>query len=346
MTKLVNTNKTFSKQGLGCMSMSEFYGEPLAEQAGIDLICTAYNAGINFFDTADVYGFGRNETLVGKAISKLKHDGVERESLIIATKCGIIRDEQDVTKRGVDNSYEYVKKSCAGSLERLGEDIEYIDLYYIHRIAGKGEKIDETMQAMAELLQEGKIKAVGLSEASPDMIRQANTALSNYTNGKHQLAAVQTEYSLMTRAPERNSVLDTCKDLSITFVAYSPLSRALLTGDIGDIAALDDNDFRKNLPRFQAENMQHNLAIIQKIKTMADTKQCSPAQLALAWLFAKPNVVPIPGTTKEKHLLTNIAAEKVVLSKEDMALLDSLGEAKGMRYPESAMKTYGLDEEI
>jgi aryl-alcohol dehydrogenase-like predicted oxidoreductase len=339
----MNTDKIFSKQGLGCMSMSEFYGQPIDEQTGIELICTAYNAGVNLFDTADIYGYGHNEKLVGCAVNALISQGINRDAIIIASKCGITRDKEDTSKRGIDNSHAYIKQACENSLNRLGKSVAYIDLYYIHRIAEKGKHIDQAMKAMAELLQEGKIMAVGLCEATPEIISKANECLINYTKGQHQLAAVQSEYSLMTRVVERNGVLKTCRDSGITFVAYSPLSRALLTGDISNTASLDENDFRKVLPRFQAENMQQNLSIIEKIKGMANEKKCSPAQLALAWLFAKPNVIPIPGTTKEKHLLTNIAAEKINLSEDELVLLDNLEEAKGSRYTESTMKIYGFD---
>lgn len=343
MTQLAGTNKNFPKQGLGCMSMSdEAYGKPLSADLGIELMCAAYYAGVNLFDTADVYAYGRNENLVGKAVSKLEAEGIDREAVIIATKCGIIRDECDLTKRGVDNSYAYIKNACTASLTRLGKDVDYIDLYYLHRIADQGKHIDEAMRAMAELLQEGKIKAVGLSEASTLVIKKANTALLQYTNGKHQLAAIQTEYSLMTRMVEQNGVLDTCHELGIAFVAYSPLSRALLTGELVHIEELDTNDSRRRLPRFQAENMTHNLAIVKRLKAMADEKQCTSAQLALAWLFAK-GVIPIPGTTKEQHLLSNIAAEQIVLSRSEVKYLDNLGEAKGLRHTETAIKTYGLD---
>jgi len=347
MIKLANTDKTFSQQGLGCMSMSDFYGTSIPIEAGIDLISMAYDAGVNMFDTADMYAYGRNEILVGKAISALKNRGADRNNIILASKCGIVRDENDVTKRGIDNSYDYVKASCAASLARLGKDVESIDLYYIHRIFRHGIKINETMEAMAELLAEGKIKAVGLCEVSAELIRKANNALLKYTDGKHQLAAIQTEYSLMTRLPERNGVLDTCRELDIAFIAYGPLSRALLTGDINNnLDSLKSDDFRRNLPRFQTSNIQYNLSIVQQIKKMAEQKQCTPAQLALAWLFAQPGVVPIPGTTKKKHLLSNIDAEKVILTEDEVKILNTLNEAKGFRYTEAAMKAFGFEEEM
>ncbi len=338
--------KHISKQGLGCMSISEFYGAPLPDDEAITLISTAYKNGINFFDTADVYGFGRNEIVVGKAITALAAEGVERSNIILASKCGIRRDENNPMVRGVDNSYDYVKECCDKSLARLGESVGYIDLYYIHRVAADGAQLEETMRAMAELLEAGKIKAVGLSEANPEMIKKANSALVTLTSGKHKLAAVQTEYSLMTRAIETNGVLNTCRELGITFVAYSPLSRALLTDEITTQKSLSDGDFRTTLPRFQDEALEHNKSIVRQIQVIAEHKNCTTAQVALAWVLQKPGVIPIPGTTKIKHLLANIQAEQVHLSETEMRALDELGTAKGYRYTEAAMKAYGFVDEL
>lgn len=251
MKKIGKTDLTVSNEGLGCMSMSEFYGDPISDAQGIHLFKIAYDNGINFFDTADIYAFGRNEILVGKAVAALQAAGIARSKIVIASKCGIVRDENNLTKRGTDNSYHYVKTSCEKSLARLGKAVEYIDLYYLHRIAQGGKQIDEAMKAMSELLAENKIKAVGLSEASIEVIQAANDALLKYTNGKHSLAAIQTEYSLMTRNIEKNGVLTLCKKLGITFIAYSPLSRALLSDEVINPEKMSDNDFRKELPRFQ-----------------------------------------------------------------------------------------------
>jgi aryl-alcohol dehydrogenase-like predicted oxidoreductase len=344
--KLGKTTLEISNQGLGCMSISEFYGDPLPDDKGIALIVKAFDEGVNFFDTADVYGYGRNEALLGKAVAELLKKGVERHQLIIATKCGIIRDEKDPTKRGIDNSSAYVTDCCHKSLNRLGSAVAHIDLFYIHRIANAGEQIDEAMHAMAALLEHGKIKAVGLSEASAETIKKANAALLKYTAGQHQITAVQSEYSLMTRTAETNGVLAVCRDLGITFVAYSPLSRALLTDDFTSLAKLKKGDFRKSLPRFQAENFIQNKKLVEHVNRIAEKKKCHTAQLALAWVLHQPNVVPIPGTTRAKHLLMNIQAGRVKLSADEIKLLNNLGCASGYRYTEAAMKVYGLADEL
>lgn len=342
--KLGKTNIEISKQGLGCMSMSEFYGTPLPEEEAIALIQEAYKKGINFFDTADMYGLGENEKLVGKAVHQLILKGIKRNSFVIATKCGIVRDKNDATTRGIDNSYAYVKSSCEESLKRLGQAVKIIDLYYIHRIANNGEQIEEAMHAMADLLHEQKILAVGLSEASVDVIEKANQALLHYTNGLHQIAAVQSEYSLLTRRIEENGVLKKCQKLGITLVSYSPLSRALLTGEITTPEQFEKDDARRLFPRFQNENLIFNNAIVQNIKILAEQKQCSTAQIALAWLMGQSNVVPIPGTTKIHNLLSNIDAMSVQLSEADYQLLNKLAQPKGERYTESYMKAFQFDD--
>lgn len=346
MKKLGMTNLKVSKQGLGCMSMSEFYGNPISDEVGISLITKAVENGVNFFDTADVYGYGRNELLVGKAVSYLVASGVDRSTLVIATKCGIVRDEHDTTKRGLDNSYSYIKDCCHKSLSRLDVTVGYIDLFYLHRIAENGVHIDEAMKAMSELIEEGKIRAVGLSEASPEIIKKANESLLKFTNNRHQLAAVQSEYSLLTRLVENNGVLNTCRQLGITLVAYSPLSRALLTGHLQAIDQLDENDSRRNLPRFKSENLTFNNSIVNKIKKIADRNSCTVAQVSLAWVMHQDGVIPIPGTIKETHLLSNIHANVVSLSTEDLNSLNSLEEAHGYRYAEEAMKAYGFNDEL
>lgn len=344
MKKLGKTDLNISNLGLGCMSMSEFYGNPISDEQGIQLFKVAYNNGVNFFDTADVYGYGRNEILVGKAVSALKATGIDRNKIIIATKCGIIRDENDATKRGTDNSYQYVKDCCEKSLAHLGKEVGQIDLYYLHRIANGGKQIDEAMKAMSELLAENKIKSVGLSEASAEIIQAANDSLLKHTNGKHQLAAIQSEYSLMTRNIENNGVLDLCKKLDITFVAYSPLSRALLSGEIVDPEQLPEGDFRKQLPRFQKENLKHNNKIILKVRELASQKNCSAAQIALAWVMQHDNVVPIFGTTKEKNLLNNVRAQDIKLTDSEIKSLNELQKPHGDRYTESSMKAFEFDE--
>lgn len=344
--QLGKTNLQITDQGLGCMSMSEFYGKPLNEADGVALIVAAYENGVRFFDTADVYGYGRNEVLIGKAVTELMGKGINRSDLIIATKCGILRDEHDPTRRGVDNSYEYVLSACDKSLGRLGADTAYIDLFYLHRITPHGTQIDESMRAMASLLKEGKIKAVGLSEATPEMIRSANEALLKYTDGAHQIAAVQSEYSLLTRNIEGNGVLDICRELGITFVAYSPLSRALLTGEVEDSSQFEESDFRRSLPRFQGENLEHNKNIVKKVQDLARAKHCSPTQIALAWVMHQQGVVPIPGTTKLSHLLSNVSARDITLSEQDLEILNKLESAQGYRYTEAAMRAYGFEDEL
>ena len=285
---LGKTSIPLSKQGLGCMSMSEFYGSPIDEKMGVELIEMAFDNGINMFDTADVYGFGKNEILLGKAVSKLLSKGVDRGQIVVATKCGIIRDEQDPAKMEIDNSYAYIKQACDTSLMRLGHDVGHIDLFYIHRIANQGSQIDEAMRAMAELLEEGKIQAVGLSEASADIIQRSNAKLLEMTGGRHQLSAAQEEYSLMSRGIERSGVLDTCRALGITLVAYSPLSRALLTGEIETSDQFEESDFRQAMPRFQRENLVYNNELVSKVKEISEKMQKmerkSIRQLKFFWL--------------------------------------------------------------
>ena len=343
MKKLGKTQLRISRQGLGCMSMSEFYGDPISDENGIELIKFAFANGINFFDTADGYGYGHNEILIGKAVHALLNEGISRSEIVIASKCGIVRDINDPTKRGIDNSYQYVLDRCSDSIKRL--NLEYVDLYYLHRIANDGAQIDEAMLAMAELLADNKIKAVGLSEAKPEIIRQANNALLKYTENQHQLAAVQTEYSLLTRNVEHNGVLSTCRELDITFVAYSPLSRALLTGKVtAPDQQFESTDFRRHLPRFQGENLVKNQEIVLQIEAIASHyPDYSVAQVALAWILHK-GVVPIPGTTKKSNLLSNISAEKLVLKSEDLTTLDQLDSAQGHRYSEAAMKAFNFND--
>ena len=264
-----------------------------------------------------------------------------RDKFCVATKYGVLRDEYDQAKRGVDNSYEYTKQACDASIRRLDEGVG-IDLFYMHRIANQGAQLDEAMRAMAELLQEGKIKAVGLSEASREQLEVANAALKKYTNGKHQLAALQTEYSLLSRVVETNGVLKYCQENQITFVAYSPISRGLLGGDI---SGLSEGDCRNSLPRFQQENKKHNEKIVAQVQQLAERNKCSVAQLALAWLMHK-GVVPIPGTTKLEHLHSNLAANSIKLDDSTVEALDDLPQPLGDRYTEASMRVFGLEDEM
>ncbi len=315
-----------SRLGLGCMGMSEFYGKRNDEES-IQVIHRAFRSGISFFDTADMYGPYTNEILVGKAIKDF------RNKITLATKFGIIRDVNDPTKRGVNGKPEYVRSSCEGSLKRLG--VEFIDLYYLHR-KDPATPIEETVGAMAQLVKEGKIKGIGLSEVNADTLRKAHAV--------HPVTALQSEYSLWTRDPE-DGILQTCKELGIAFVAYSPLGRGFLTGEIKKFEDFEEDDYRRHSPRFQGENFDKNLQLIKKIEEMAKNKGCTTAQLALAWVLAQEDFIfPIPGTKRIKYLEENIGAMNVKLTKKDLEELDAIapkGVAAGMRYPEAMMGAVG-----
>ncbi len=312
-----------SALGLGCMGMSEFYG-PRDEKESLATLDRALELGVTFFDTADMYGPYTNEMLVGRALKG------RREKVFLATKFGIIRDPAEPGKRGVSGKPEYVRTACEGSLKRLGTDV--IDLYYQHRVDAD-TPIEETVGAMARLIEEGKVRYLGLSEASPKTIRRAHAV--------HPITALQTEYSLWSRDPE-NDILDACDELGIGFVAYSPLGRGFLAGTIRRFEDLAMDDFRRISPRFQGENFRRNLDVVDRIQEIANEKECTLSQLALAWLLAqRETIVPIPGTKRRTYLAENAAAVSIRLTPQDLQRIDEvapMGFAAGTRYPEAAMR--------
>lgn len=308
--------------GLGCMSMSEFYG-PLDEAESMATLHRAVELGVNFFDTSDIYGPRTNEVLVGKALRPY------RDKVVIATKFGVVRDA-DGTRHGVSGRPEYVRQACDASLQRLG--IERIDLYYQHRIDPE-TPIEDTVGAMAELVKAGKVRYLGLSEASVATIRRAHAV--------HPIAAIQTEYSLWSRDPEAE-LLPALREMGIGFVPYSPLGRGFLTGQFKTLDDLAPDDWRRASPRFQGENFQKNLDLAAQVAQIAASKGCTPAQLALAWVLAQgEDMAPIPGTKRRKYLEENLAAADVALTPADLAGLNAafpLGVAAGERYNEGGMR--------
>lgn len=310
---------TVSAEGLGCMGMSEFYGTT-DEAEGIATIHRALELGVTLLDTADVYGPHTNEQLVGRAIAD------RRDQVVLATKFGIVRDPADPMSRGFDGSPDYVRRSIDASLRRLG--VEHVDLYYQHRVDPR-TPIEETVGAMAELVAAGKVRYLGLSEASPETIRRAHAV--------HPISALQTEYSLWSRDPEAE-IVPTLRELGIGFVPYSPLGRGFLTGAIRSQDDLEAGDYRRHNPRFAEDALAANLALVERVREIAQEKGVTPGQLALAWVLAQgEDVVPIPGTKRRSYLEQNVAAAAISLSAEELARLDAaapVGAAAGDRYPD------------
>jgi aryl-alcohol dehydrogenase-like predicted oxidoreductase len=322
--KLGSQGLTASAMGLGCMGMSEFYGAH-DDNESLKTLAHAIDLGVTFWDTADVYGPFTNEELVGKALKG------NRDKITLATKFGIVRDPANPQSRGFNGSPAYVKTACEASLKRLQTEI--IDLYYLHRLDAS-TPIEETTAAMAELVKEGKIKAIGFSEISSATLKRAHAV--------HPVTAVQSEYSLWTRDPE-DGILETCAELGVAFVAYSPLGRGFLTGQIKKETDFEPDDYRRFSPRFQGANFQKNLDLVTALEKLAEQKKCTASQLALAWVMAQgDHIFPIPGTKRIKYLDENTGALSVSFTKKELEEMDAIfpiNAAAGLRYPEQMMRS-------
>ena len=321
--KLGSQGLEVTRLGLGCMGMSEFYGQGNDEES-VATIHRALESGLTFLDTADMYGVGHNERLVGRALEG------RRDEVVLATKFGIERGEGG-ERMGINGRPEYVRKAAEDSLRRLG--VDHIDLYYQHRV-DPGVPVEETFGAMGELVEAGKVRFLGISEAAPETIRKAHRT--------HPVSALQTEYSLWTRDPEEE-ILPTVRELGIGYVAYSPLGRGFLSGSIQSPEDFEEDDFRRNNPRFQGENFQKNLQLVERVREIAAEKEATPSQLALAWILAQgEDIVPIPGTKRRKYLDENVQATELELSSDDLARIDEVaprGSAAGDRYDAASMQT-------
>ena len=319
--------RTVPRVGLGCMGMSEFYG-PSDDAENLRILARALELGYVHFDTSDMYGNGANELLLGRFVKT-----VPREKVFLATKFGIVRDAVGGLARSVNGRAEYVREACDKSLQRLG--VDYIDLYYVHR-RDPNTPIEETVGAMAELVKAGKVRALGLSEVSVETLKAAHKV--------HPIAAIQMEYSLLSRDAEAE-MLPTCKELGVAYVAYSPLSRGLLTAELKPEDLKKGGDVRQNLPRFAGDNFNRNLALVEKLKEFAAEKKCTPSQIALAWVLARgEHIHIIPGTRREKYLIDNFGAGSIHLSADEVARITSaidVGQVVGARYPAAAMQGIG-----